>query len=536
MSWLLQRVDSHKARAEADSPIPRFDTNGDVLTKDEWEQQLARRQGLCIQCGTKTHYISAFPRRLRNAAVYRGVCIPCNPHLMPGSVRWAYEHRGQQPKSATRQGRRETQQGSSNGAPLERHEVLAAVLKNGSFLKRAPREFRDDTEIVLAAMRSQPWVIRFAPERLRNDRQVVVEAVRDMGNSLHYASRQLRDDRAVVLLAVINDGDSLQFASDRLKADKEVVMTAFATCCKPNIPLQVASVALCDDADTMLAFLEQGSGGKCPSTYRVSERLCNDKEFKQKASRIRDKLGVYSKNSDASKLKFPRLKMNRMNATALKSQEMLNENLKGTNNATKETVLLSLGLSTSCTDTWTILRQMPESLRSDRDVFLLAMETSNDVLAYASESLHDDEALVLRAPEYEFRYSSKRLKAKKSVVVAAVVANPRNTCYVAKELLHDVEFLEDLARQVRFGKQLQNMGREKVLSQHATKANRQTWIDVLCEAHDFYNDEASVSALFYFLIQNPSLLLDSAYFQSLQEAGETQAPGFLQAVCSSPEG
>ncbi|CAB9530143.1 expressed unknown protein (Partial), partial [Seminavis robusta] len=59
--------------------IPNFAKNGTALTQEE-RAAIAKRKGLCVQCGVKTHTISVFKKApLTNDHVYKGLCIKCNP-------------------------------------------------------------------------------------------------------------------------------------------------------------------------------------------------------------------------------------------------------------------------------------------------------------------------------------------------------------------------------------------------------------------------------------------------------------------------
>jgi len=73
--------------------IPHFAKNGTALTQEE-RAAIAKRKGLCVQCGVKTHVISVFKRAPVNSDdVYKGICIKCNPTSVPMKVYQDYEHR-----------------------------------------------------------------------------------------------------------------------------------------------------------------------------------------------------------------------------------------------------------------------------------------------------------------------------------------------------------------------------------------------------------------------------------------------------------
>ncbi|CAB9525283.1 expressed unknown protein [Seminavis robusta] len=73
--------------------IPNFAKNGTALTQEE-RAAIAKRKGLCVQCGVKTHTISVFKKApLTNDHVYKGLCIKCNPTELPAMVVQAWERR-----------------------------------------------------------------------------------------------------------------------------------------------------------------------------------------------------------------------------------------------------------------------------------------------------------------------------------------------------------------------------------------------------------------------------------------------------------
>uniref|UniRef100_A0A7S4QYE9 DUF4116 domain-containing protein n=1 Tax=Alexandrium monilatum TaxID=311494 RepID=A0A7S4QYE9_9DINO len=109
----------------------------------------------------------------------------------------------------------------------DRDFVLSAVGSDGELLESAPDAFRQDREVVLAAVhQSRGWALQFAAPRLRGDREVVLAAVRESGWALEHAASEMRRDREIVLAAVQTDGEALEFASEELRGDREVALAA----------------------------------------------------------------------------------------------------------------------------------------------------------------------------------------------------------------------------------------------------------------------------------------------------------------------
>lgn len=69
-----------------ESGIPMFGKNGTALSPEE-RAAIAKRRGLCLKCGTKTHQVKIMGRTpLTNDDVYQGICIRCNNHAVPTNV------------------------------------------------------------------------------------------------------------------------------------------------------------------------------------------------------------------------------------------------------------------------------------------------------------------------------------------------------------------------------------------------------------------------------------------------------------------
>lgn len=103
---------------------------------------------------------------------------------------------------------------------------LAAVARDGTTLRHAPREFRQDREVVTVAVSQRGAALEHAARELAGDSAVVLQAVRQEGCSLQFASPDLRASRDVVLEAVKQDGLALEFASQELKDDQGIVKEA----------------------------------------------------------------------------------------------------------------------------------------------------------------------------------------------------------------------------------------------------------------------------------------------------------------------
>ena len=133
--------------------------------------------------------------------------------------------------------------------PSDKEVVLAAMGKNAGLLKDAPRFFREDKDVVLAAVMNDGRALEFVWERAfiwGDYKEVVSVAVRKNGEALQYACKTLQNDREAVLAAVAQNGGSLQYASATLWEDDEVVKTALGALghCQEAERMKVALAAV----------------------------------------------------------------------------------------------------------------------------------------------------------------------------------------------------------------------------------------------------------------------------------------------------
>jgi hypothetical protein len=152
---------------------------------------------------------------------------------------------------------------------MNKERAIALVTRDGEELRNLSGEFRNDKDVVMAAIDENIAAFQYAPDALRDDKDVVMRAVRfqllnDTFTSrkevtrmhhriparihMEYISDRLKGDKDVMMQAVringvylrhatIRDdelvieaiktyGGALEFASDRLKNDKAVVLAA----------------------------------------------------------------------------------------------------------------------------------------------------------------------------------------------------------------------------------------------------------------------------------------------------------------------
>ena len=105
-------------------------------------------------------------------------------------------------------------------------EIVMTAAEYQSVLPYCSERFRDDKEVVLAAITLCPEDISFASKRLRDDKEVALKDVARNGRMLGWFSERLRDDKEVVLAAIGNNPNGICYASERLNNDDDIIWEA----------------------------------------------------------------------------------------------------------------------------------------------------------------------------------------------------------------------------------------------------------------------------------------------------------------------
>ena len=105
-------------------------------------------------------------------------------------------------------------------------QILKSAKDNRFTLENIAPEFQKDPEIVMAAIRWDPWAFKYADPELRKDPKFVMTVVKNRGAALRYANAKLKKDPEIVMAAVKNNSFALEYANAKLKKDPEIVMAA----------------------------------------------------------------------------------------------------------------------------------------------------------------------------------------------------------------------------------------------------------------------------------------------------------------------
>jgi hypothetical protein len=95
-----------------------------------------------------------------------------------------------------------------------RELVIIAVDKQGTLLEIFGK-FKNDKEVVLAAVQDDGMSLQYASPNLKNDYDVVMAAVKNNGMSLQHASPNLKDNYGIVLAAVENNWDVYKYIGEK---------------------------------------------------------------------------------------------------------------------------------------------------------------------------------------------------------------------------------------------------------------------------------------------------------------------------------
>lgn len=160
-------------------------------------------------------------------------------------------------------------------------ETALKHITQKKFYKEDFDNFRDDKEVVLAAVSNYGGSLAYASDRLKDDKEVVLRAIdKSDGYVLEYASDRLKDDKELALEAVKKSGGAMVVASDKLKDDVEVVLEAVK---QYKRAFQVASdriKALCEGKDPVQVLESLILAEKLGNELNVGAGVVKEKKLK----------------------------------------------------------------------------------------------------------------------------------------------------------------------------------------------------------------------------------------------------------------
>lgn len=250
----------------------------------------------------------------------------------------------------------------------------ALLLKHPEFFDLSNPKFKQDKEVVLAAVSHEGTALEYASEELRDDPDVVLAAVLDEGMALEHASERLRDDVKIVLNALSQDAMALGFASEFLRSVPEIVTFAVK---QTGMALQFADEKSRADRTIVLeAIREYG-----PALTFASEALRDNQEFLLSAIEIYSSAFNFASEALRTNREFL-LAAVQKNGLILKN---VAEPFK------KDKALALAAIQQNCL----ALEYADKSLLKDLDVMLAAVQQDHRFFKYADRSLKTDPTLLL---------------------------------------------------------------------------------------------------------------------------------------------
>lgn len=111
---------------------------------------------------------------------------------------------------------------------INKEVALKLVNYHGYLICKLPEKFKEDEEVVIAAIHSYPFSIIYTSKEIKDNKKIALEAVKARGDNLESISKRLCEDEEVVLAAVKKDGRSINFAP-KLWSNKKVMLEAVKT-------------------------------------------------------------------------------------------------------------------------------------------------------------------------------------------------------------------------------------------------------------------------------------------------------------------
>ena len=108
----------------------------------------------------------------------------------------------------------------------EKQILLKAIKADPYIIESASESMCDDMDVMMEVVRSCGYLLKKASPELRNIKKLVIQAVKNSTRygALQWASDTLKDDKEVVLAAIEHYAYEIMHASDRLKLDRDIIL------------------------------------------------------------------------------------------------------------------------------------------------------------------------------------------------------------------------------------------------------------------------------------------------------------------------
>ncbi|MEC7030111.1 MAG: DUF4116 domain-containing protein [Pseudomonadota bacterium] len=110
-------------------------------------------------------------------------------------------------------------------------QVLKLVVNGKIHAENLPSKYKDDKEIMLAAVYKFPYALQYASDRLRDDEEVVLHAVSRCGEAIRYASERLKQGSTkIAVLAIEKLGSCAEYYLTReIRQHEDVLRALYAS-------------------------------------------------------------------------------------------------------------------------------------------------------------------------------------------------------------------------------------------------------------------------------------------------------------------
>lgn len=106
--------------------------------------------------------------------------------------------------------------------------ILLAITSNPNAIQYASERLKGDAEVVLSSFKglNAASAFQYASAELKNDLLFIKKAVQINGLIIQYVGKEIKKDKEISLLAVQQNGAALQYLFKKFKKDKEVILKA----------------------------------------------------------------------------------------------------------------------------------------------------------------------------------------------------------------------------------------------------------------------------------------------------------------------
>lgn len=264
--------------------------------------------------------------------------------------------------------------------------VTAAVQQNCESLQFASERLRNDEQIILPMVnRKTAKILKFIGQELNRDRQFIMKCINQYAWSLEHLSYEWKDAKDVVLAAVNKScGACLAFASDRLRNDREFVML----CITINaMSLQFLGDKLKHDRDFILSAMKVNG-----SALDHVPHFQNDKMVVMNAVTQNGNALYYASDDLKNDEQVVMTAVKNYSLALIYASDSLRHNVEFVLKCIEEKGAPFLGAGFSgeraVPDK---LNAVPDKLKDDFDFMVRAVKLDRNCIQYASERLKNDE-------------------------------------------------------------------------------------------------------------------------------------------------